>query len=114
MEFAFSPEAEAFREEIQAFLRQHPPESFPEDGMDAGYGSGAHSHAFLKALGEHGWLTMTWPRAFGGQERPMVYKLVLVEELASAGAPFEPMRLKLSTDRCRNINGFRWLTHALT
>jgi 3-oxocholest-4-en-26-oyl-CoA dehydrogenase alpha subunit len=91
MEFAFSPEAEAFREEIQAFLRQHPPESFPEDGMDAGYGSGAHSHAFLKALGEHGWLTMTWPRAFGGQERPMVYKLILVEELASAGAPFGPL-----------------------
>ena len=24
------------------------------------------------------------------------------------------MRLKLSTGRCRNINGFRWLTHALT
>ena len=43
MEFAFSPEAEVFREEIQAFLRHHPPESFPEDGMDAGYGSGAHS-----------------------------------------------------------------------
>jgi alkylation response protein AidB-like acyl-CoA dehydrogenase len=91
MKFAFSPEVEAFREEIRAFLRQYPPESFPEDGMDAGYGSGAHSHAFLKALGEHGWLTMTWPRAFGGQERPMVYKLILVEELASAGAPFGPL-----------------------
>ena len=91
MEFAFSPEAETFREEIRAFLRQHPPESFPEDGMDAGYGSGAHSHEFLRALGEQGWLTMTWPRAFGGQERPMVYKLILVEELASAGAPFGPL-----------------------
>ncbi len=91
MEFTFSPEAEAFREEVQAFLREHPPESYPADGMDAGYGSGAHSHDFLKALGDQGWLTMTWPRSFGGEERSMDYKLVMVEELATAGAPFGPL-----------------------
>jgi alkylation response protein AidB-like acyl-CoA dehydrogenase len=34
---------------------------------------------------------MTWPRAFGGQERPMALKLVLLEELALAGAPFGPL-----------------------
>src|SRR5262245_23931914 len=91
MEFGFSPEETAFTEEVRAFLRRHPPESFPRDGMDAGYGSGAASRAFLRALGAEGWLTMTWPRAFGGKERPMMLKLLLLEELALAGAPFGPL-----------------------
>ena len=91
MEFGFTAAEEAFRQEVRQFLRHHPPETFPEDGMDAGYGSGAHSHAFLVKLAEQGWLSMTWPRAFGGQERPFMYKLILLEELASAGAPFGPL-----------------------
>ena len=91
MEFALSAEEETFRQEVRRFLQDHPPETFPEDGMDAGYGSGAHSHAFMRALGAHGWLSMTWPRAFGGQERPFMFKLILLEELSAAGAPFGPL-----------------------
>src|SRR5262245_1342251 len=91
MEFGFSHEETAFAEEVRDFLRRHPVESFPRDGMDAGYGSGAVSRAFLKALGAQGWLRMAWPRRFGGQERPMMLKLVLLEELALAGAPFGPL-----------------------
>lgn len=91
MEFGFSPEEQAFREEVRGFLRDNPPERFPEDGMDAGYGSGAHSRPFMQALGARGWLSMGWPRAFGGQERPLMYRLILLEELAAAGAPFGPL-----------------------
>ena len=47
MEFAFTDEEEAFREEVRLFVAEHPPERYPLDGMDAGYGSGAHSHAFI-------------------------------------------------------------------
>jgi alkylation response protein AidB-like acyl-CoA dehydrogenase len=91
MDFGFSPEDEAFAEEVRAFLRAHPPESFPEDGMDAGYGSGPHSRAFLRTLGARGWLSMSWPRLYGGEERPMIRKLILLEELAAGGAPFGPL-----------------------
>src|SRR5262249_42027858 len=91
MEFGFTPEEEAFRAEVRAFLREHPPETFPEGGMDAGYGSGAHSHAFMRALGARGWLTLGWPREQGGQERSLMHRLILMEELASAGAPFGPL-----------------------
>jgi alkylation response protein AidB-like acyl-CoA dehydrogenase len=91
MEFGFTADDDAFRQEVRQFLHHNPPESFPEDGMDAGYGSGAHSHAFLRKLGEQGWLSMTWPRQFGGQERPFMHKLILLEELAAAGAPFGPL-----------------------
>ena len=91
MEFGFSPAETAFAEEVRGFLREQPLERFPVDGMDAGYGSGAHSRAFMKALAERGWISMGWPVAYGGQERPMFFKLVLFEELALAGAPFGPL-----------------------
>ena len=91
MDFGRSPEEQAFADEVRRFLAEHPPERFPLDGVDAGYGSGAHSHAFMRALGERGWLSMCWPERFGGQARPMFFKLVLLEELALAGAPFGPL-----------------------
>jgi 3-oxocholest-4-en-26-oyl-CoA dehydrogenase alpha subunit len=91
MDFGYSAAEQVFAAEVRAFLRAHPPEAFPPDGTDAGYGSGAHSRAFTAALGERGWLSLTWPRAHGGQERPMGFQLVLLEELAAVGAPFGPL-----------------------
>jgi len=91
MNFDFSEAEQAFVEEVRRFLRANPLETFPVDGMDAGYGSGANSRAFLKALGAQGWLSMCWPTTYGGREQPMFMKLVLMEELALAGAPFGPL-----------------------
>src|SRR5262245_6063467 len=91
MDFEFTREEQAFRDEVRRFAAAHPAANFPLDGMDAGYGSGAHSRAFMQALAARSWLAMTWPRAFGGAERPMFFKLVLLEELALAGAPFGPL-----------------------
>ena len=91
MEFAFTADEDAFAQDVRRFLAAHPPERYPLDGVDAGYGSGAHSRAFMKALGAQGWLAMGWPKEHGGQERPMFHKLVLFEELALAGAPFGPL-----------------------
>jgi 3-oxocholest-4-en-26-oyl-CoA dehydrogenase alpha subunit len=91
VDFARSADEEAFAEDVRRFLRDHPLAQFPLDGMDAGYGSGAHSRAFLEALADEGWLSMTWPETYGGQARPMFLKLVLLEELARAGAPFGPL-----------------------
>ena len=91
MDFGRSVDEEAFAGEVRAFLREHPPASFPEDGVDAGYGSGAHSRPFMRALGRRGWIAMGWPRRWGGQERPIGFKLVLLEELALSGAPFGPL-----------------------
>ena len=91
MEFGFSADELAFAEEVRAFIGRQPPASFPRDGMDAGYGSGAVSHAFLRALASQGWLSMGWPRRFGGQERPLMMRLILMEELALSGAPFGPL-----------------------
>ena len=104
MDFGLSDAEQAFADEVRAFLRAHPVDTFPEDGTDAGYGSGAHSRAFSRALGERGWLSMGWPREHGGQGRPMSYLLILLEELAAAGAPFGPLSgcLQVSDSIIRN------------
>src|SRR5438094_5719487 len=91
MEFGFSAAEQAFADEVRAFLRDNPLDRCPLDGMDAGYGSGAPSRAFMKALGERGWISLCWPESFGGRAEPMFFKLVLFEELALAGAPFGPL-----------------------
>src|SRR5262249_11311633 len=79
MDFAYTADEQAFAAEVRRFLAEHPPDRFAVDGMDAGYGSGSHSRPFLRALADQGWLSMTWPKAYGGQERPMFFKLVLLE-----------------------------------
>ena len=43
MDFGHSAAEQIFADEVRAFLRAHPPDTFPPDGTDAGYGSGAHS-----------------------------------------------------------------------
>lgn len=42
MEFGFTDAEQAFAGEVRRFVAAHPPERFPVDGMDAGYGSGAN------------------------------------------------------------------------
>jgi hypothetical protein len=65
MEFGFTADEEAFRQEVRQFLRHHPPETFAEDGMDAGYGSGAPFARLSCQVSRAGVVVMTWPRAFG-------------------------------------------------
>ena len=91
MDFAFTAAEATFAEEVRRFLAANPLDRFPLDGMDAGYGSGAHSRPFMRALADRGWISMCWPERFGGQSKPMFFKLVLFEELALAGAPFGPL-----------------------
>jgi alkylation response protein AidB-like acyl-CoA dehydrogenase len=43
--------------------------------------------AFMKKLGEAGWLGMTWPKDYGGKDESGVYEYLLNERLAAVGAP---------------------------
>src|SRR5262249_40000655 len=106
MNFDFTAAEHAFADEVRRFIRANPPETFAVDGMDAGYGSGANSRAFMRALGAQGWLSMCWPKSLGRPQQ----QLVLMEELALAGAPFGPLAgvwqtadaiIELGTERLR-------------
>jgi alkylation response protein AidB-like acyl-CoA dehydrogenase len=43
--------------------------------------------AFMKKLSAQGWIGMSWPKEYGGQETEGVYEYVLNEALARRGAP---------------------------
>jgi alkylation response protein AidB-like acyl-CoA dehydrogenase len=38
-------------------------------------------------MGARGWLGMTWPKEYGGHERPFAHRFVVTEEMLAAGAP---------------------------
>jgi alkylation response protein AidB-like acyl-CoA dehydrogenase len=42
---------------------------------------------FTRKLGARGWIGMSFPKAYGGHERGMLERYVVVEELLAAGAP---------------------------
>ncbi len=87
MDFRFTPEEEAWREEVRQFLRENPPESFPIELEDAGFGSGAVSKEFMRAVGSKGWISRFWPKEYGGEGRSMTELLIRKEEFAYAHAP---------------------------
>src|SRR5437660_12840955 len=42
---------------------------------------------FMKKMAERGWLGITWPKEWGGQESDGVYEYLLNEALARRGGP---------------------------
>ena len=91
MQFTLPDSAEEFRQEVREFLAERPMSAYPSDATDGGYGTGAFSREFLRLLGARGWIGLTWPEELGGGGRPMIDQLVMLEELAFAGAPFGPL-----------------------
>ena len=89
MNFDFSPEQEAFRAEVEAFLdaNDDPEVVDPTRENMAQIVDTPKRRALMKKLGEQGWLGITWPREYGGQEGDGVYEYILNEALAARGGP---------------------------
>ncbi len=82
MDFRFTPEDEAYREEIRTFLREELAGAGSRDS------EGWRNHrAFIKKLAERGWLTQAWPVEWGGQGASFMRQLVFNEEMAYWEAP---------------------------
>jgi alkylation response protein AidB-like acyl-CoA dehydrogenase len=87
MDFRFSEQEEKLRAEVKEFCQKEPPESFPCEIEDEGYGFGGWSRAFTRRLGEKGWLSIAWPREYGGMGGSTMERFVAAEELAYHRAP---------------------------
>ena len=89
MDFDFSPEERAFAEEVEQFLDANDdPDVFDvtRENMAQIVDTPAR-RAFMKKLADRGWLGMTWPKAYGGQDGEGVYEFLLNEALAGRGGP---------------------------
>ena len=87
MNAGFSPEEEAFRSEVAAFLE-------PWRDLDAFFCQGhkwQRVKQLFRAMGERGWLCLAWPRAAGGLAKPIAWEYVLWDEVAYARAARPPL-----------------------
>ncbi len=84
MELTFTPEENAFREQVREFVRREVTSQVVDrtDGLTEQYDAALH-----QKLAENGWIGMQWPRRYGGQERSHRELVIFLEEMAYALAP---------------------------
>ncbi len=92
MDFRFSPEEEAFRQEVSAFLEKEGPPAWHQKKVSffdmSGQAGWIPIHRELsRKMGARGWLSMHWPEEFGGRGLSPFYRLILREELAKHHCP---------------------------
>jgi acyl-CoA dehydrogenase len=88
------PECEALRREVRAFIAAEVAAG-TFDPAQVGHGEG-QSPEFSRRVGAKGWIGMTWPKKYGGQERSYLERYVITEEFRVANAP---VRLHFVADR---------------
>src|SRR5207253_1502136 len=71
MDFTFAPEDEVFRKEIRSWLAEHLTDDYASIGTSNDMGGPdelAHRKAWERELASGGWVGLSWPRAYGGQD----------------------------------------------
>jgi alkylation response protein AidB-like acyl-CoA dehydrogenase len=79
MDFDYSPEEQAFREEVRTFIHSNLP---PKEQREKGFLTG-----WLKKVRANGWVGFSWPKEFGGSSGGLIEQTILREEMAMAKAP---------------------------
>jgi alkylation response protein AidB-like acyl-CoA dehydrogenase len=117
MDFAYTPEDEAFRAELREWLEKNlaafDERPVPEvEGMSKLY---ARRKAWQKVLAEGGWAAINWPKDRGGREATLMQNVIYSQEMAKSKAPgifntngvwqIGPMINKWGTDEQKE----RWL-----
>lgn len=89
MDFEFSEDQMAFAAEVEDFLDdRYDPDVFdPTRENMAQIVDTPAKRAFMKKLGRQGWLGITWPAEYGGDDGEGVYEYILNEALAERGGP---------------------------
>ncbi|MBI3458073.1 MAG: acyl-CoA dehydrogenase family protein [Candidatus Rokubacteria bacterium] len=93
MDFAYSPEEEAFRAEVRAWLERelpaHRAEWPPSDDEFTLHPDRAFDAclAWHRRLYEGGWVGIAWSREYGGRGATLVEQGIFQEEMVRAGAP---------------------------
>ncbi|MFN8555914.1 MAG: acyl-CoA dehydrogenase family protein [Dehalococcoidia bacterium] len=85
MRFEFTPQQQAFRQEVRQF--------FADFGAVPGAGGMSRGEDPERArelenqLSRRGWMTMGWPKEYGGRGADQILQMIFREEAATVGAP---------------------------
>ena len=84
----YTPEAESFRTEVQAWLKANLPKGWLEPGFEMSHEARKKfNEEWPSKLFEGGWICATWPKEYGGKGLTTLQGVVLAEEFANARAP---------------------------
>ena len=87
MDLNFTPQEEAFRAEVQAFLKAKLPERIATKVKAGQRLTKADQDEWHAILNERGWLANHWPEEYGGPGWGAVEKFIFDTECALAGGP---------------------------
>lgn len=87
MDFSWTPEQQALRAQAAEVAAG----AVARHGRHNDSWINGFSKEFALEMGALGWIGMTWPTEFGGGGRPPIDRLIVGEELISAGAPIAAM-----------------------
>ena len=94
MNFNFTKEEEQFIDEVKSFIDEEKKKPNADDVFAPNREADAQTkidsparREFMKILSSKGYLGMSWPKEYGGQEKPGIYDYILNEELCRVGAP---------------------------
>lgn len=87
MNIHFTPEEQAFRQEVQAFLRSNLPDDLARKVRLGRRLAKSDHQRWQRILSEQGWYAVNWPAEHGGTGWSVVQKHIFDEECAAAGAP---------------------------
>jgi alkylation response protein AidB-like acyl-CoA dehydrogenase len=90
MDFKFSAEDEAFRQEFRSWLEANLPEDQKSAYVDYMYEEGEDWQRRLewhRKMHAGGWVGISWPKEYGGRGASLTQQLIYNEELARANPP---------------------------
>jgi alkylation response protein AidB-like acyl-CoA dehydrogenase len=87
MDLNFTPQEEAFRAEVRAFLAEKLPARLSDKVAEGKHLSKADMEEWHAVLNERGWLANHWPQEYGGPGWTAVEKFIFENESAIAHAP---------------------------
>ncbi len=98
MDLGFTPEEEAFREEVRSWLDSNLPADWRHRGV-GGFREDDDTdlqRQWQRRLNDGAWLKLAWPREAGGRAATPVMQAIYQEEMAKVGSPIILGRLGVS------------------
>ncbi len=87
MDLRFTPEEQAFREEVRTFIRDNLPRDIRERMYLGDKASKEDIVAWQRILNKRGWAAYSWPKEYGGPGWTPIQKMIFLEENLLAPAP---------------------------
>jgi alkylation response protein AidB-like acyl-CoA dehydrogenase len=81
---SLSPAAENLRQEVRAFVAEERVAGHLPPPTRIGLGFSIET---TRRIAQRGWIGLTWPKKYGGQERTAIERYVVTEELLAAALP---------------------------